>query len=694
MTAMTSVLTPRPSTKSIGGVTFDDPYAHLHHDTDDVLAWQWAEADAARDQVRGLPHFDALVRECAEEFQSVLPGLPLKRAGRWYAARISPTGLGHDLIVATSFDGAGEVFCPASALGGTQEVPAYVYRCTPSPDGRWAVVTIMPGGSLQSHTVVVRVADGHVHDVRLDALLFLGFCEPCWLPDSSGFVIGDRSPEQLHRVRHVSVGASECKVRDHVFGADMVSADVPVMTHHVSPTGRWCVGVSAPHERTACVLGDLSTGQWRSFLPSGFQGECHGDWASDEVYLAITTDAASRGMVCAIPVATSRDRDSWKTLIPASEAVLRSVMVRRGRCLLADLMDVSFRLRSFDLSGHPVWTAPLPPFGASSMTFPPRIAPASDELLLAHTTFTQMNTVFRVDVENDRLEVVAPPKRSTSGIRVEQLFATSKDGTRVPYFVVRREDLAQDRTAPTMMRAYGGFNLALTPNYLAEITPFVRCGGVFVHANLRGGAEYGGDWHDGGRLHHKQNTFDDCYAVAEDLIRRGITSTHQLALQGASNGGLLCGVATVQRPDLFCATVPQAPLLDMMEPVRPGAGEDAERVRAVFKEDYGDPNDPDDAPVLFAYSPYHNIRDGVAYPAVFQIMGEYDLGCPPYHGRKFTARMRAASASGKPVLFRTWRHGGHGSSSDPAEFATTFAEMMAFIFQQTGLEFVPRRTAP
>jgi prolyl oligopeptidase len=149
-------------------------------------------------------------------------------------------------------------------------------------------------------------------------------------------------------------------------------------------------------------------------------------------------------------------------------------------------------------------------------------------------------------------------------------------------------------------------------------------------------------------------------------------------------------VAAVQRPDLFTATIAQAPLLDMMEPVQPDAGEEAERVRAVFREDYGDPQDPRYAPTLFAYSPYHNIASGRRYPAVLQIMGEFDMGCPPFHGRKFTARLRDASTSGMPILFRTWRRGGHGSSNDPAEFANSNAEMMAFVFQQTGLAYLPR----
>lgn len=684
------VLMPRPQTKVIGGITFDDPYAHLHHDTEEVLAWQWAEADAARDAVRGLPHFAELVKECGEEFQSPMPSLPAKRAGRWFTTRLSAQGLGHDLVFSTTRNGEAQVFCAAQALGGTQDAPAYVWRCTPSPDGRWAVATVMPGGSLQTQTVVVRVADGFVDPLRLEALLFLGFGEPCWLPDSSGFVIGDRSPEQWHRVRQVFVHNDACRVQDHVFPLDMVSQDFPVLTHHVSPSGRFCIGVSAPHERTARVVGDLQTGQWRRFVPEGFHGECHGDWASDELFVAITTDTDSRGSVWAIPVADSQNRSAWRKLLPAADGVLRTLWVRHGRIVLADLQDVAFRLRVLSLAGDDLWTAALPPFGASAMVFPPRVAPQSDEVLVVRTGFAEMQTLFHVDVERLALTVATPPKRTMAGVRVEQYFATSRDGTQVPYFVVRRADLATGQPAATMLRAYGGFNLAFIPTYLGEVAPFVRCGGVYVHANLRGGAEYGATWHEDGRLHKKQNSFDDCYAVAEDLIRRGFTTPQQLAMQGASNGGLLSAVAAVQRPDLFCAAVPQAPLLDMMEPVRPGAGEDAERVRAVFKEGYGDPSDPADAAVLFAYSPYHNIKPGVAYPALFQILGEYDLGCPPYHGRKFTARLRAASTSGKPVLLRVWRKGGHGGSSDPADSATLNAEMMAFVFQQTGLEFVPK----
>jgi prolyl oligopeptidase len=206
---------------------------------------------------------------------------------------------------------------------------------------------------------------------------------------------------------------------------------------------------------------------------------------------------------------------------------------------------------------------------------------------------------------------------------------------------------------------------------------------VFIHANLRGGAEHGRDWYNSGRLHNKQNTFDDLFAVAEDAIAAGITSPDRLAFQGVSNGGLLAGVAIAQRPDLWRAVVPRVPLLDMME-LLPGDDSTTAAIHAIHFEDYGDPTKPEDAPFRYAYSPYHNVREGIAYPAVLQEFGEKDLGCRPFHGRKFTARLQEATTSDRPILLRVWRNTGHGSL-EPEVAALQHAQWLGFVMHHLGM---------
>jgi prolyl oligopeptidase len=213
---------------------------------------------------------------------------------------------------------------------------------------------------------------------------------------------------------------------------------------------------------------------------------------------------------------------------------------------------------------------------------------------------------------------------------------------------------------------------------------------VYIHSNLRGGAQFGREWYNAGRLHNKQNTFDDLFAVAEDVITVGIASADRLAFKGDSNGGLLAGVAIVQRPDLWRVVVPGIPPLDMMETL-PDDELTTPGTRAIFAEDYGDPTNPSDAPVSYAYSPYHNIRDDVDYPAVLQLFGERDFGCRPFNGRKFTARLQAATTSDRPVLLRVWRNTGHGPR-EPEIAARWHAEWLGFVMYHLGMTVDNRPT--
>jgi protease II len=265
------------------------------------------------------------------------------------------------------------------------------------------------------------------------------------------------------------------------------------------------------------------------------------------------------------------------------------------------------------------------------------------------------------------------PAARIDGLSIKRMWATSKDGTRVPADVVHRGPLDMSRPHPTLVHAYGGFNMALMPAYLGHLERFVAAGGVYVTAHLRGGGEYGTEWWRQGRMAAKQNVFDDLFAVCEQLIGDGITRPDLLAFQGGSNGGLVAGVAITQRPDLFRAVVAQVPLLDLLR-----AG------RFALVMEFGDPQNPANAQVLAAYSPYHNVREA-SYPAVLLDAGENDPRRPAWHSRKMAARLQAANLSEHPILLRVWKDSGH-VGGNKSTLIDQSADWLAFVMQELGME--------
>ena len=683
-----------PVVKTIGNVTFEDPFAGLQADTPEALAWQWEQDAEAEATIRAWPEFgklEAAIRRHGSVLEAFLRSTPRRLGRRWFWMAPSEKSPLRTVWAADRLGDPGTPVVEMAALVAAADATASgVYWFEPSPDGEYVAMAICSHGAMVGEWRVVEVATGTVLPIRVPAAAYTGAL-PGWLPDASGFYHNDRDDQGRHRFRFIAVKPGTPARQQAVFEFADVPANVSGLTPEVSPDGRWIIGLAGPHERIALGLGDSRTGTWRRFLPEGYSGECGGAWLDRDRYVARAHgDECPRGRIVVIPVATSRDPASWRTIEPEGEAVLRAVGVMQGRLVVADVLHVSARFRSLALDGSDERVAPVEGPGNSMIAFLLRRFDRSDQLAFDYQTFTRSTAVYHWDLEADVVTVVWPSRRELPDIAVRQRFASSLDGTRVPYFLVHRRDTPLDRPRPALVTGYGGFNAALMPTYLAHLAPFVEAGGVLVHANLRGGAEYGKHWHEAGRLACKWNVFLDLFAVAEQVIADGITAPAMLAMSGASNGGLLAGVALVHRPDLWRVVVPVVPILDQLEPL-PDTPELAP-VRAIFFEDYGDPRHPVMSKVLYSYSPYPNIRDGVAYPAVFQVFGEKDLGCMPFHGRKFTARLREATTSGHPVLLRVWRATGHGAI-DPDTSVRQAAEWVGFVMRELGMRVAPDRSA-
>jgi prolyl oligopeptidase len=420
------------------------------------------------------------------------------------------------------------------------------------------------------------------------------------------------------------------------------------------------------------VRRDLIVG--KAALTSGF--------IEGDRFYAVTTDGASNKRVVVFELASAQP-DRYRELIAArADAVIVGIAPAAERIVVDYLVDAQTRLEIFDTAGRPLGTVELPAIGSASMTAQARQTVA----WLRFENFAEPASLRRVDLVTGRatlwrrteLQVVAgePP------LVVEQVACRSRDGTSVPMFIVRRADLAFDGNNPTVLYGYGGFDISLTPAFLAMWRPWLVRGGVYAIANLRGGGERGADWHRAGMLERKQNVFDDFYAAADWLVARGYTRRERLGIRGGSNGGLLTGVALTQRPELVAAAIVAVPLLDMLR-------YEHFLMARYWVPEYGSAENADQFRFLQAYSPYHHVVAGTPYPAVLLTAGENDRRVHPMHARKFAAALQAATASDpehRPVLLRVDRDVGHGPGKPLALRIRDAADELLFMAKHLGLE--------
>lgn len=672
--------------RSAGGIEFEEPYAWLAPDTPETLAWQEEQIALAVAAARSWEGYERLFEAIAQEESdpnATIRDEPRRVGDAWFQIAALPDG-GHALCVSETHAEPGRALLDSITLSKERDDgrPVRIAQYLVSPDGSLVSVLIAVGGDREGEVRVLQVADGRRLPATTHFVLHLGLGWR-WTADGKALIMPDRAPDGRHRFRFVPVVAGAVAPPDIVFDVDEVSPGQPAATPQPSPDGRWLLAVTSPHEHTALVLVDMGSGVRRRFLPPGFDGECFGEWIGNDSYLAIDTATAPRGRVVAIPVATSTDITTWREIVPESEAVLRAIGFIAGQVILVELGDVSLRIRLIAPDGTAEGEVPVPPLSSSPLVLPVRFQALShtSELIFTCGGLNRRPTMYRYDFEARRLEVIGTPGKELANIVVSQRFATSKDGTRVPYFLAHRADLDLTRPQPALLFAYGGYGLALIPMYQGHLVPFMAAGGLYVQACLRGGGEYGRAWHDGGRFQNKQNTFDDLFAVAEDLIANGFSAPEKLAFNGASNGGLTAGVAINQRPDLWRVVVPVIPVLNVLDDY--GTGAHAEEMLAYHRSEYGDPQDPAFAKVIAAYSPAQNIRDCVAYPAVCAVYGEKDPGLTPSQGRRYIARLQAANCSDHPVLLRVHKDQSHGAYG--RGYVERVAEWLSFVMQQLGM---------
>jgi len=386
-----------------------------------------------------------------------------------------------------------------------------------------------------------------------------------------------------------------------------------------------------------------------------------------------TTDNAPRGRVIAIDI-TQPEREHWREIVPEQKDALSAAQILGNKVVLSYLKDAHSDERIADLDGQIVRDVPIP--GLGSVVWSPTHQ-GDKELIYSFTSFTAPTSVYRYDPGSNKSTLFRQSKLSfdPSGYETEQVKYTSKDGTKIPMFLVHRKGLKRDGENPTILYGYGGFNIAMTPSFNPIYAAWMEMGGIFAVANLRGGSEYGEAWHQAGAKLHKQNVFDDFISAAGWLIANDYTSAPKLAIHGGSNGGLLIGAVLNQRPDLFGAAMPAVGVMDMLRFNKFTIG-------AAWEGDYGSPENPEEFKALRAYSPLHNIKPRGHYPATLITTSDHDDRVVPGHSFKYAATLQAAQVGPAPILIRIETRAGHGAGKPTTKRIDEAADRFAFLVRE------------
>ena len=667
------------------GVKVADPYRWLESDvrTDTAVRdWVTAENRVTDAYLATLPGRQVFAQRMKQLYDFERFGVPEKKGGKYFYTRNSGLQNQAVLYVRDNLAGQGRILIDpntwakdgATALGGW----------TPSENGRYVAYAIQDGGTDWRTIKVLDVATGQP---MADTVEWMKFSGMSWAKDSSGFYYS-RFDAPAEGQKFQATNENQ-KVYFHKVGtpqsADALvyaTPDRPKLGHgaQVSEDGKWLVVTSSQgtDDRYEVNVIDLTktSAKPRTIFPGLTNNWSYVSNIGSRFFFLTDKDAARRRLV-AVDVAQGDFAPA--TVIPEDAATLDGVSLVGGVLMADYLVDAKTEIRRYAPDGKALGKVALPGIGSAGGFGGDADDP---ETFFAFSSFATPATVFRYDAKTGQSSVWAAPKVAfdPANYLVEQRFYASKDGTKVPMFIVRKKGTSGP--APTILYGYGGFNVSLTPAFSATRLAWMEQGGVIAQPNLRGGGEYGKAWHDAGRLANKQNVFDDMIAAAEYLVAQGITTKDKLVIQGGSNGGLLVGAVVNQRPDLFAAALPAVGVMDMTRFDRFTAGR-------YWVDDYGYPAKEADFRTLYRYSPYHNIASGKAYPAILATTADTDDRVVPGHTFKYTAALQAADIGPKPHLVRIETRAGHGSGKPTDKIIEEAADLWAFSAKWTGMDVKP-----
>ena len=682
-----------PVEDTVQGHKIVDPYRYLENPNDpDTKLYVEQELSYTRSVLDPLPGRDKINARLSQLLEIGTVGVPQLGGKYYFHTRREGNQNQPVLYVREGLNGAfnneDRVLLDVNQLAADGTIALDWWYA--SEDGKYVAYGTSPSGSEVSTLRVIETASGKLLP---DSIERTRAASLAWKHDNSGFFYtrypkkGDVPEGQEVYNRHVfyhALGTDSAK-DPLIFGEGRNPEWWPDVT--LSEDGRWLlIDEGQGWTKTEMFLKDLTSKDPPLEITTGKDFLYGADFFAGKLYITTNEDAPHYRVFVAD--ATHAKRENWKEIIPQLDAVLQNASVTGGKLLAEYEHNATSELKVFGLDGKKLADIPLPAIGT---VFSASGRYDRNEIFFGFQSFTVPPSIYRVDltkvdgtgVNSALWAKVDAPSIDPAAYDVQQVWYSSKDGTKVPMFIVSKKGIEKNGKNPTLLTGYGGFNISETPSFNRSTYLWMEHGGIFAVANLRGGAEFGEDWHRAGMLEKKQNVFDDFIAAGEYLIAQKYTDKDHLAIQGGSNGGLLMGAMITQRPDLFRAVVCQVPLLDMLRYQN-------FQIAKLWIPEYGSADDAKQFEWLYAYSPYHHVKPGQEYPAILFMTGDTDTRVDPMHAKKMAALMQAEAKNGaskeRPILLRIETKAGHGQGKPVTKQIEESTDMYSFLFWQLGVK--------
>ncbi|WP_017729966.1 prolyl oligopeptidase family serine peptidase [Nafulsella turpanensis] len=661
------------------GTEVPDPYRWLEDDrSEETGKWVQAQNAITEDYLAQIPFRDKIEERLTEIWNYPKSGAPFKRGDQYFVYRND--GLQNQYVVYTmdELGGEEEVFLDPNKWSddGTTSLSGLSF----SEDGEYAAYSISEAGS-DWRTIKIMEVDSRKE--LEDEVNWAKFSGISWAGDGFYYSAYDapekgnklkgknefhkvyyhklgtpQSEDRLvhedkeHALRNFYAGTTEDERFVYVAGSEGTSGN-NLMVKDLSKPNSEFVTVVDNFENDHSVVGNIG----------------------DELLILTTKNAPNKRLV---KVSLDNPQE-WENVIAEKEQLLEDVSLAGGKMFVSYMQDAATKVYQYSKEGELEKEIELPGIGSAGGF---EGSEEDKELFYTFTSFTFPSNIYKYNVETGESELYEASKIDFDADKFEtkQVFYTSKDGTKVPMFIVHKKGLELDGSNPTFLYSYGGFDISMTPNFSAARLVWLENGGIYAQPSIRGGGEYGQEWHEGGMKMKKQNVFDDFIAAAEYLIEEGYTSKDKLAISGGSNGGLLVGASMTQRPDLFQVALPAVGVLDMLRYHKFTIG-------WAWAVEYGDVDDSEEMfRYLYGYSPLHNIEEGVLYPATLVATADHDDRVVPAHSFKFISELQANGAPGNPYLIRIETNAGHGAGKPTSKIIEEWADKYAFTWYNMGVE--------
>lgn len=671
-------------TDNYHGTVVADPYRWLEDDNSDATAaWVAAENEVTYDYLSQIPFRNAIRDRLTQLWDYPKESAPSRKGDWLYFWRNN--GLQNQSVLyrrpAADSEAEAEIFLDPNKLSDDGTVA--ISDSSISKDGKYFLYAESASGS---DWVVLRLMDTETKELLDDTIEWVKFSGGTWSPDSKGFYYSAydapksntySSKNEFQKVYYHKIGTPQ--------SSDMLIYSDP---HHPlryfsgweSEDGHWIFINASEGTSGAEILYKRKGDRDFKVLFAGFDYDYGIIECENDIIYVMTNHGAPNYHLISLDLNSGES----KKVIPEKNCLLEGVGSAGGMLTAIYLEDAQNKVYQFDFDGNPVREVALPGIGTVSGFGGEK---EESELYYSITSFTSPATIYKFDVKSGESELYLKPEVAFNpdDFTTEQIFFESKDGTRVPMFVSYKKGIKLDGGNPCYLYGYGGFQISLTPAFSPSAIMFMEQGGVYVYVTLRGGLEYGEQWHKDGMLDKKQNVFDDFISAAEYLIDHKYTSSRKLAIAGGSNGGLLVGACEVQRPDLYAVCLPAVGVMDMLRYHKFTIGWG-------WGVEYGTSDNPEQFEYIYKYSPLHNIREGVKYPATLVTTADHDDRVVPAHSFKFAATMQHAQAGEAPILIRIDTKAGHGAGKPTSKRIEEAADSYAFLFANTNTPYRPIKT--